>query len=146
MPELGSLGVPRFMAKRMSIFVVAVIATLFFAGCDAYHKHLVGPYILAAVDVEEQMSVYYDLGDGASIGRIEPVVFSVGWNKRYIVAKQHPGGNRSVTDFYYLDMTKDSKYADPTNSVVGPLTEAGFMQKQRELGLPSFTHTIKSLE
>ena len=134
------------MAKRMSIFVVAVIATLFIAGCDAYHKHLVGPYILVAVDVEEQMSVSYDLGDGGSIGRIEPVVFSVGWDNRYIVAKRHPGGNRSVTDFYYLDMTKDSKYADPTNSVVGPLTEAEFMQKQRELGLPSFTQTIKTLE
>jgi hypothetical protein len=92
------------------------------------------------------MSISYDLGDGGSIGRIEPVVFSVGWDNRYIVAKQHPGGNRRVTDFYYLDMTKDSKYADPTNSVVGPLTEAEFVQKQRQLGLPSFTQTIKNLE
>jgi hypothetical protein len=130
----------------MPILVIAAIATLFLAGCDAYHKHLVGPYILIAIDVEEQMSVSYDLGDGGSIGRIEPVVFSVGWGKRYIVAKQHPGGNRSITDFYYLDMTKDSKYAEPTNSVVGPLTEPEFVQKQRELGLPNFTLTIKNLE
>jgi len=141
------LGVSSFMTKRMSIFVLAASATLFIAGCgDVYDKHLVGPYSLAAIDVEQQMSVYYDLGDEGSIGRIEPVVFSVGWNKRYIVAKQHPGGNRSVTDFYYLDMTKDSKYAEPTNSVVGPLKEVEFAQKQRELGLPSFTLTIKSLE
>jgi hypothetical protein len=140
------VSIPMFMAKRMSIFVVAMITSVFFAGCDTYHKHLVGPYILLAVDAEDQMSVSYDLGNGNSIGRIEPVVFSVGWDNRYIVARQHPGGNRSVTDFYYLDMTRDSKYADPTNSVVGPLTEAEFAQKQRQLGLPSFTQTIKSLE
>ena len=135
------------MVKRMSIFVSALIATMFIAGCgDVYHKHLVGPYSLSAIDVEQQMAVYYDFPDGGGIGRIEPVVFSVGWDKRYIVAKQHPSGNRSVTDFYYLDMTKDSKYAEPTNSVVGPLTEAEFLRKQRELSLPGFTLTIKSIE
>jgi hypothetical protein len=134
------------MMKWMFIFVTAVAAILFFAGCDVHREHLVGPYLLVWVDTPEQMSVSYDLGDGGSVGRIEPVVFSIGWSDRYVVAKQHPAGKRSITNFYYLDIPKDSKYADPTNSVVGPLTEAEFMQKHRELGLPSFTRTIKSLE
>jgi hypothetical protein len=139
-------GVSTPMMKRMFIFVPAVVAILFLAGCDFHRERLVGPYLVLAIDTPEQMSVAYDLGDGDSIGRIEPVVFSVGWSDRYIVAKQHPAGNRGITYFYYLDISKDSKYADPTNSVVGPLTETEFRQKQREVGLPSFTRTIKSLE
>ena len=92
------------------------------------------------------MSVYYDLGDGSGIGRINATVYSVGWNSQYIVAKQHPSANRSITNYFYLDMSKDSKYAEPDNSVVGPLTEAEFMRKKQELALPDFTQTIRGLE
>ena len=119
---------------------------LFFAGCSEYNKHITGPYYLDAVDIAGQMSVDYDLGDGSGIGRIEPTVFSVGWNNRYIVAKQHPANNRTVTNFYYLDMTKDARYGNPTDSVVGPLTRTEFISKQQALGLPAFSITIKELE
>jgi hypothetical protein len=132
--------------KHPTISILAVIAVLVFAGCGSHQEHLVGPYSLSAVDVPEQTSVYYELGDGSGIGRIGPTAFSVGWNDRYIVAKQHPAANRSITNFFYLDISKDSKYAEPSNSVVGPLTEREFTQKKRELGLPDFTRTIKSLE
>jgi hypothetical protein len=132
--------------KQMIIFLLAVLTLPFLGGCDVHREHLVGPYILVAIDSPEQMSVSYDLGDGSSIGRINSVVFAVGWSDHYIVAKQHPMANRSITSFYYLDLSKDSKYAEPTNSVVGPLTEAEFAQRQRELGLPAFTRTIKNLE
>ena len=83
-----------------SVFSFAIASTtVFLAGCDVHHEKLVGPYLLIAIDTPEQMSVSYDLGDGTSIGRIEPIVFSVGWNDRYIEAKQHPEKNRSVTIF-----------------------------------------------
>ena len=132
--------------KQTIISLLAVLTLPFLGACDVHKEHLVGQYLLVAVDIPEQMSVSYDLGDGSSIGRINPVVFAVGWSDHYIVAKQHPATNRSITSFYYLDISKDSKYAEPTNSVVGPLTEAEFTQKQHELGLPAFTRTIKSLE
>ena len=49
----------------MPIIVLAMTATMFIAGCgDVYDKHLVGPYSFAAIDVEQQMSVYYDLSEG----------------------------------------------------------------------------------
>lgn len=115
-------------------------------GCSLRDEKLIGPYRLANIDVEEQMAVYYDLGDGTSIGRIHQTVFAVGWNEKYIVAKQHPDNNRAITNFYFLEIAKDSKYADPSDSVTGPLTESEFIRKQTELKLPPFTRTIKSLE
>jgi hypothetical protein len=122
-----------------------MIALLSGCGDFVHDEHLIGPYDLSAIDVGDQMSVYYELSNGGGIGRIDQTVFSVGWNTRYIVAKQHPDNNRSVTNFYYLDMTKDSPYADPKVSVTGPLTEAEFTRKKAELGLPPFSRTIDYL-
>jgi hypothetical protein len=132
--------------KQTLSFSLAIMVLLALTGCGSRQEHLVGPYSLSAIDVPEQMGVYYELGDGSGIGRIEATVFSVGWSGQYIVAKQHPSNNRSITNFFYLDILKDSKYAEPSNSVVGPLTETEFLIKQRELGLPAFTRTIKNLE
>jgi hypothetical protein len=134
----GSHGIQLALALSLSALT----------GCDVHNEKLVGPYILIAVDTTQQMSVGYSLGNGGGIGRIEPVVFAVGWNDRYIVAKQHPKGDRSVTRFYYLDMAKDEKY--PTggqlSAVAGPLTGAQFAEAQVRLGLPDFKRVIKELE
>jgi len=119
------------------------------SGCfafSAYDKPIDGPYRLVAVDTMDQMSVAYDLGDGASIGRISATVFAVGWSKDFIVAKRHPAGNRTVTEYYYLTRSADSKYADPSVSVTGPLTEAAFSARKSALGLPGFTIEIRSLK
>jgi hypothetical protein len=66
------------------------------------------------------MSVDYDLEDGGAIGRVPATVFAVGWDGRYLVAKQHPYDainkseivDRSVTNYYIIDSSKDSKFAD----------------------------------
>lgn len=118
------------------------------AGCGgaAHYEQLTGNYLLIATSSSDQMEISYDVGDGGSIGRINETVFSVGWDQRYIVAKQHPNNDRAVTNYYYLEMAKDSRYADPSASVTGPMTAQEFASKQNELKLPPFTRTIKSLE
>lgn len=132
------------MKTRVTLILLLAVAL---AGCGyTYDEHLVGPYDLIAIDVPQQMSVYYNLGNGDGIGRINQTVFSVGWNNRYIVAKQHPDNDRKVTNFFYLDMTKDYPDADPSVSVTGSLTEAQFERKRAELALPGFQLTIQSLQ
>ena len=123
-----------------------LLCALAVGGCDVRNEKLVGPYVLVAIDTESQMSVSYDVGGGASVGRILPVVFSVGWDDRYIVAKQHPGEDRSVTNFYFLEIAKDAKYGDQFKAVTGPLTERQFLAAKATLRLPDFRKTIKSLE
>jgi hypothetical protein len=120
---------------------------ILFSGCGFVHNEkITGPYRLIAVDVSSQMSICYELGGGDAIGRINETVFAYGQNERYIVAKQHPNGNIGITNYFYLDMTKDNKYADPSESVSGPLTEKEFDKVAKELNLPDFNRTLKRLE
>ena len=123
------------------------MSVLLVSGCGFVHdEHITGPYRLIAVDVDNQMSISYDLGDGSAVGRINETVFAFGFDERFIVAKQHPNGDRSVTNFFYLDMTKDSNYADPTDSVTGPLTEKEFESEAKLLNLPKFSRILTALE
>lgn len=131
----------------MKIVTATLFACAFLTGCDLVHnERLTGDYHLTAVDVMEQMAVSRNLHDGLFVGRIDETVFSVGWNDHYIVAKQHPGNDRSVTHYYYLDISRDSPHADPSESVTGPLTEAEFKKRQVELNLPAFTRTFPKLK
>jgi hypothetical protein len=126
---------------------LALLSALVLSGCGfgfSHDEQIVGPYQLIAVDVPEQIEVAYSLGKDA-VGRIPETVFAVGWNDRYIVAKQHPHNDRAITNFYILDMSRDSATDDPT-AVTGPLNEADFARERSELGLPAFKRTIKSLE
>lgn len=132
---------------RALLSAMTLMSVLLVSGCGFVHdEHITGPYRLIAVDVDNQMSISYDLGDGSAVGRINETVFAFGFDERFIVAKQHPNGDRSVTNFFYLDMTKDSNYADPTDSVTGPLTEKEFESEAKLLNLPKFSRILTALE
>lgn len=126
--------------------VVTLFISLLIAGCGFVHdERITGPYRLIAVDTDSQMSICYGLEDGSAIGRIGETVFEYGFDKRFIVAKQHPGNNQSVTNYFFLDMSKDSKYAEPSDSVTGPLGKKEFEKATRRLNLPKFSHVLKYL-
>ncbi len=133
---------------KSAILALAIGASLL-TGCGMGSLHdekLVGPYHLAAMNSLEDMQVCYVLSNGDTVGRIDGTVYAVGWSDRFIVAKQHPNGNRSIIRFYILDISRDSTYANPGASVTGPFTEAEFRSMQATFGLPEFTRVIRSLE
>ncbi len=131
----------------LRVFAICIALVLPVAGCGFVHDEMItGPYRLVAIDNSEQMSVCYTLKKCDCIGRISETVFSVGWNDRFIVAKQHPSNNRSITNYFILEMARDSQLADPSASVTGPLSAAAFEKKVASLGLPSFTKTIGALK
>jgi hypothetical protein len=134
------------MMRRL-FSAMTLMSALLISGCGFVHdEHITGPYRLIAVDIDEQMSISYDLGGGSAVGRINETVFAFGHDKRFIVAKQHPNGDKSITNYFYLDMIKDSKYAEPSDSVTGPLTKTEFEGEAKRLNLPKFTRTITALE
>ncbi|MCW0220051.1 MAG: hypothetical protein OJI67_17125 [Prosthecobacter sp.] len=129
--------------KYLGIFVL--LNSL--CSCGFVHDEvLTGPYRLIAVDLNSDMSLSYDLGNGSAVGRVNETVFAVGWNDTYVVAQQHPENVRSVTHYYYIERVKDGPWVDPSACVTGPLTEKEFLQKQQELKLPAFTRIISSLK
>ena len=134
----------RFIVMRRSrapLLKCAVLLTLVggmaLVGCGFVHdEHLVGPYYLTAVDSPDDMSVCYELSHGDRLGLIDETVFAVGWNDRFIVAKQHPRKwttahttllvdekgvhvhaghtyDRRVTNYFYLEMARDSALLQP---------------------------------
>ena len=123
--------------------MVAQLTSCIFEGTS---EKLTGPYRLSATDSDLQMHVSYKLTSGDTVGRIPETVFSVGWNDRYIVAKQYPKNNRAITNYFYLEIARDNEYADPSESVTGPLSADEFEKKRSELGLPVFSRTIEHLK
>lgn len=105
-----------------------------------------GSYALTWIDTADNLSLCRDLGKGACIGRVDATVFAVGWNGRYAVAKQHPAGDRSKTDYFIVDSLRDSDLEDPSKAVVGPLSKDEYRKMAVELKLPDFTKVFESLE
>lgn len=134
--------------KKISILTFTLLLTQL-VGCwqtVVFDEKITGPYRLSAIDITEEMSVCYELEEeDTCIGRIPETVFSVGWNENFIVAKQHPAGNKSVTNYFILDRKKDAKYVDPSVTVTGPMSEPEYKKKTTLMSLPEFTRTFDDL-
>jgi hypothetical protein len=102
--------------------------------------------MLLWIDDPGAVALSYDLGDGSSTPRVDEQVFSVGYDGRYVVAKQHPHRDKKITNFFIIDAQKDSKMAAKKDVVIGPLNEQEFQRKAKDLNLPVFTKTLESLK
>jgi len=105
-----------------------------------------GPYMLLWIDDPKAVTLSYDLGNGGSIPRVTEQVFAVGYDGRYVVAKQHPNRDKKITNYFIINAQKDSKMADNRDVVIGPLNEREFQEKVKELNLPPFTKALESLK
>jgi len=119
------------------------------AGCGLFDSGVEwqgGHYVLLWIDTPENISVYRELGSGNHIGRIDATVYALGWDGRYLVAKQHPGGDKSKVNYFIIDGAADSDDAEPQKVVVGPLTESEYLVRSSQLKLPKFSKVLESLE
>lgn len=135
--------------RRSSTKTLACVMVCCLSGCGLFDSGVEwrdGPYELLWIDISEQISLTYDLGrDGGSIGLVDWTVFAVGSNDRYIVAKQHPQGNKAVTNYFIVDK-REALPTDPVRAVLGPLTATEFSVQARSIQLPKFTKVLNSLE
>lgn len=121
------------------------------SGCsDLHHEHITGRYYLVAIDTKETMSLCYSVNDDNSsfVDVIGMCVYSIGYNDKYIIAKQHPSNNRDTIVYYIVPIHKEFNYF-PEKNVIGPLSDAQFRKTRKKLFIPdglTFTYTIRSLE
>jgi hypothetical protein len=104
---------------------------------------------LIAVDSEQEMHVAYEISDdGSYLGVIPATVYSVGYDEKFIYAKQHPEGPNGKTNYYLVPVKISNPYR-VEDEVIGPLNENEFYEKLRELGVTEidnlFHTTIKNL-
>jgi hypothetical protein len=105
-----------------------------------------GPYELLWIDTPDNLLICRPYGDGGCIGRIDSTVFAVGWDGRYLVAKQHPNNDRGITNYFIIDARNDTDSADTAEVVMGPLTASEFQRKSHAMKLPAFSKVLASLE
>ena len=132
------------MRKITTIFFLCLVLTACL--CDSGRPWEKGPYMLLWIDDPSAVTLSRDLSNGSSTLRVDEQVFSVGYDGRYVVAKQHPHGNKKITNFFIIDAQKDSRMAANKDVVTGPLNDREFQKKAKELNLPAFTKTLDSLK
>ena len=135
--------------KRIMRCLVALVLAGSLGACGLFDSGVEwrgGPYALLWIDTPDIISLNRDMGSGSSSGRIDTTVFAVGWDGRYLVAKQHPNGDRKATHYFIIDAERDRPRADPSEFLTGPLTASEFQKQSAALHLPGFSKTLSSLE
>jgi len=118
-------------------------------GCSLFNSSVVwqgGPYVLLSVGKSDELQLSYNAGNGVWLKRVDPTVFAVGYDGEYLVAMQHPSENRSITNYFIVEATKDSLAVEVRDVVIGPLTNSEFEEKAAQLKLPAFSKVIESLK
>lgn len=131
-----------FMILRGSIMrtarsFAALLLCVFLATCDYGVLWEDDDYVLLWLDSPDQISLSRKLDQGSAIGRIEGNITAVGSNKTHVVAQLKPASG--PVEYYLIDKSLDSDYAEPKNVVTGPLTSDEFQRLKAELRLPEFT-------
>ena len=150
---------------KKEFFFIAFCLTLF-SSCIGnlgfiYKKHLVGNYYLTASDVIEQCALSYhnEKTDGHNWGEIiGSTVFSVGFNEKFLIAKQGAISYKERDRFHILPWRKEERvigdiryYILPIeknmnwktkNGLMGPLTELEFQEKRNALGINALTFSF----
>jgi hypothetical protein len=135
------------MRASFTVVILAFLSTsLSSCNSDSGTPWRGGPFALTWIDSPDNVWLEYRIPDGGSHRLVEPRVFAVGWDGHYVVAKQHPDGNRSITNFFVIDAARESPRAELSDVVSGPLTRDKFEQLSRELHLPPFSKLLPSLQ
>jgi hypothetical protein len=131
----------------MKAKLITLSCVLLLAGCVFDHgiEWRSGSYGLVWVDLPDEVSLSYDMGNGAWATVVEPSVFAVGANGRYVVAQQHPRGDKRITSYFIVDVRAGAPKGDSKDGVIGPLTEREFETKAATLPLPPFTKILDSV-
>lgn len=135
----------KLLKYKYLFFAAAILVLLSILFLRESKVDLVSDYEIDYVDIEQNMSIYYNDPKWGGIGVINPTVFAVGYNEDFIIAKQHPNDNfevdRTVTNYFIIPI-KYKISESPEENKIGPLNEEKFDEKCRELrisGVIDFT-------
>jgi len=122
---------------------------LLLASCQGFviQEHIVDKYYLQATDIGEQLCLAYCPDGNGCFPIIPETVFAAGYNEKYIIVKQHPNNNRSITNYFILTFAEAKERAGKDCLFI-PLTLEEFEKQQKLLHLENvkFTTVFKELE
>ena len=132
--------------------MIPLFCVLICFGCDFRNKELIKGYSIASIDEDAANSIYYN-DNGFDVGVVNPTVFAVGYDSKYIIVKQHPREfpnppNKLIT-YYYIIPLVNKVHLAPDKNKIGPLSLHEFELKKAELGVSrelDFTILYKNLD
>lgn len=125
----------------MKLFLFLFFLVFFLSSCHQMtveEKIIDNYYIAASDDSDEKFLSFHENSDNQIYGSIiEPCVFAIGYNDKFIIAKQHPkefGGrvNKTITNYYILPLFPKMNWRN-RNGLIDPLTLEQFLFKRKEL-------------
>ena len=127
---------------------VADLTPLDYFCTSLLNNNIFDNYHLMATDDWGQLNLsYYEPTGKNYVPVIKKTVFALGYNKKYIVAKQHPDNSKTITNYFILPTKR--KYLPGDNfGLIGPMSATDFEQKRKELKLEKvdFSIVYKELE
>lgn len=127
---------------KLFILILAMFAT---SSCDSYYEKQIGEsYYIRYIDLKRTM----DIGFGnkeSSEGLIDPTVYEVYWNEKYILVKTHPDiiENRNLTEYYVIEKVKFGEKR-ARDFMKGPINKMEYenLIKQLALNLADMEHIV----
>lgn len=149
---LGNKRIPSRTMKMVTLglLYIALFAASGCAGLGDYDISLPGGYAVVRTSAHE-VAIRKQEGEGVWGGEIVPAkVVQVGWDDRYILAKQAGLRNdpkRTDGSYQIPDETIVAYWiVDPqTNEVYGPMTEENFAARKKALGIEESV-TLKAVD
>ena len=142
------------MSRYFALALSCVVAFMF-PRCDRMWPDVYWRserYVAMAIDSPEQMFIAFDGADRSASQLVAATVFAIGADDRYIVVKQHPAknslspGDRSRTNYFYIERTHSPNFRERQRGVTGPLSEQEFRERAAALRLPPFQKVFRELE
>lgn len=110
-----------------------------FSACSfgfAKDEQVIGKYHIIAVDVAEDVSLAYEVGDGNYVGIVPAEVVAYAKSKDYIFVQQNPYGQKDTTiNYYIVPILQDTVTVYPEERIIGPLTVQQFDKKVLDSGV-----------
>jgi hypothetical protein len=141
---------------KNTILKFIFISLIFLFSCTRhYNKKLTDKYYVNSLDEDVDMSISYEIGEGAYIDVVKATVFAFGYNDDFIIAKQHPiekalkKGEWKATTNYFIIPIKNPISQSKDLNVLGPLTLEQLNEKRQELAIPdnlNFTEEFENLK
>jgi len=116
------------------------------------NQNIIGNYYLTAPDIPEQSTISYRIKNSKdNYSTIIPeTVFSVGHNKQYIIAKQHPNINssgeldKSIINYYIISVKGELAFENGNgNGLIGPLNEIQFKNQIKTLRIQNVVFDVE---
>lgn len=152
----------RVRATLLCVGSVVMMALCSCFGLDGdATQRLDGPYLILNATPGSDTRLAYDLGDGASIGRVSPRVVALGADENHVIIKWRPdtldeSGNLRVPPpapndpalvrYFILERRLDGPHADRSACVRGPYREDEFANARTTLGVSPSLRFSQSFE